>query len=66
MIAPLSHAENWDNVGLLLEPKKNQKIKKILLTIDTTALVVEEAIKNKVNLIISYHPILFDPTNSLL
>ena len=40
-IAPLNHAENWDNVGLLLEPKKNQKIKKILLTIDTTDQVVE-------------------------
>ena len=66
IIAPLKHAENWDNVGLLLEPKKNQKIKKILLTIDTTDLVVEEAIKNKVNLIISYHPILFDPKNSLI
>jgi len=65
-IAPLNHAEKWDNVGLLLEPKKNQKIKKILLTIDTTPLVIEEAIKNKVNLIISYHPILFNPINSLI
>ena len=41
IIAPLKHAENWDNVGLLLEPKKNQKIKKILLTVDTTDLVVD-------------------------
>ena len=28
--------------------------------------MVEEAIKNKVNLIISYHPILFDPKHSLI
>ena len=28
IIAPLSHAENWDNVGLLLEPKKIKKLRR--------------------------------------
>ena len=64
-IAPLELAAEWDNVGLLLEPKKNASIRRVLLSVDLTESVVEEAIDNKVNLIICYHPILFKPIQSL-
>lgn len=58
-IAPLGLAQGWDNVGLLVgDPAKS--IKKILIAIDTTMAVVEEAKKFKADLILSYHPIIWD------
>lgn len=60
-IAPLKLAESWDNVGLLVEPNRNKIINNILLTIDLTEDVVQEAIETKCELIISYHPNIFRP-----
>ena len=42
-IAPLELAEEWDNVGLLLCPSRKRTFRKILLTIDLTEPVLEEA-----------------------
>ena len=56
---PLGLAQDWDNVGLLIgDAQKN--VKKILLTIDITGEVVSEAKKLKTDLIISYHPVIWD------
>jgi len=58
-IAPLGLAQDWDNVGLLIgDPQKN--VKNILLTIDVTSDVVAEAKRLKADLIISYHPVIWD------
>nr|XP_018907516.1 PREDICTED: NIF3-like protein 1 isoform X1 [Bemisia tabaci]XP_018907517.1 PREDICTED: NIF3-like protein 1 isoform X1 [Bemisia tabaci]XP_018907518.1 PREDICTED: NIF3-like protein 1 isoform X1 [Bemisia tabaci] len=57
--APLSLAEPWDNVGLLLEPAELKPIETIFFTNDLTELVLEEAIEQSADLIISYHPPLF-------
>ncbi|KAL1490231.1 hypothetical protein ABEB36_012960 [Hypothenemus hampei] len=64
-IAPLSLAESWDNVGLLVEPDRNAKISSVLLTIDLTEDVVDEALKTGSQLIISYHPNIFRPLKSV-
>jgi dinuclear metal center YbgI/SA1388 family protein len=64
-IAPLHLAEEWDNVGLLINPLRPRNVKKILLTIDLTEAVADEAIATKVDLIVAYHPILFSPINRL-
>lgn len=64
-IAPLTLAEEWDNVGILINPLKPKKIKKILLTIDLTEAVADEAIAEKAELIMTYHPILFRPASRL-
>ena len=63
-IAPLSHAEEFDNVGLLVG-NPNEKVTNILVTLDTLEEVVEEAIKKKCNLIISFHPIIFSGLKKL-
>jgi len=56
---PPSLAQDWDNVGLLVgDPQKN--IKNILLTIDVTKNVVDEAKRLKTDLIVSYHPVIWD------
>ena len=57
-LAPLKYAEDFDNVGLLVGDK-NQKISGILVTLDTLEEVVDEAIENNCNLIVSFHPIIF-------
>lgn len=64
-LAPLSLAESWDNVGLLVEPSKSRPIKTILLTNDLTDAVMEEAEGLSCDLIISYHPPLFRPIKRL-
>ena len=64
-IAPLNYAEEWDNVGLLINPLRPRSVKKILLTIDLTEAVADEAIAGKADLIMTYHPILFQPVRRL-
>jgi dinuclear metal center YbgI/SA1388 family protein len=58
-IVPLKLALDWDNVGLLLGDP-NKKVDNILLTIDITNEVVAEAKKLKTDLILSYHPVIWD------
>ncbi len=57
--APLNYAESFDNVGLLIGDK-NSTVTGILVTLDTLEIVVEEAIAKKCNLIVSFHPIVFN------
>ncbi len=56
--APLAYAEEFDNTGLLVGDKRSE-VTGILVTLDTLESVVDEAIKEKCNLIVSFHPILF-------
>ncbi len=57
-IAPLQYQESYDNSGLLVGNPK-EKFQKALVTLDCTEEVVEEAINESCNLIISHHPIIF-------
>ena len=57
--APLELAEDFDNVGLILGDE-NVEVKKALITLDTLENIVDEAVENKCDLIISFHPIIFD------
>ena len=57
-LAPLSYAEDFDNVGLLVGDK-NQSVTGVLVTLDTLEAVVDEAVDNNCNLIVSFHPIIF-------
>jgi dinuclear metal center YbgI/SA1388 family protein len=58
-ITPLQLALDWDNVGILVGDK-NQNVKNLLLTIDITKDVLAEAKRSKTDLIISYHPVIWD------
>lgn len=63
--APLPHAESWDNVGLLVQPTRDATIERLLLTNDLTSTVVREASEKNVQLVVTYHPILFAATKRL-
>ncbi|KAG8785469.1 hypothetical protein FRC12_017538 [Ceratobasidium sp. 428] len=65
-IAPLRLAESWDNVGLLIEsPIIHPNRNRVLLTIDLTTAVAEEALSTSTSLIVSYHPPIFSGLKSL-
>jgi dinuclear metal center YbgI/SA1388 family protein len=62
---PLDLAYEWDNCGLQVGTLNN-KVEKVLITLDVTKKVVKEAIKNNVDLIISHHPLMFKPMKSVI
>ncbi|MBL8733529.1 MAG: Nif3-like dinuclear metal center hexameric protein [Planctomycetes bacterium] len=65
-IAPLELAAEWDNVGLLLQPHRQPPaVRRALLTIDLTEAVVAEAKKLGAQLVVSYHPPIFQPLKRL-
>ncbi len=57
-IAPIHLKEDFDNIGLLIG-NEEERINKILLALDITDEVIEEAIYENCNLIITHHPIIF-------
>ncbi len=57
-LAPTNLAEDWDNVGLLLGSKL-QDINRILVCLDVTNQVADEAVEKKADLIVSHHPLIF-------
>ena len=57
-IAPLCYQEKYDNSGLLVG-NKDEKIRGVLITLDCTEEVIDEAISQDCNLIIAHHPIIF-------
>lgn len=63
-LAPYETAEEWDNVGLLVGAPDTQ-VSRVLLALDITPAVVEEAHRMDAQLIISHHPVIFDPITAL-
>jgi dinuclear metal center YbgI/SA1388 family protein len=63
-IAPLALQENYDNSGLIIGDPGTE-VRGILITIDVTEAVVDEAIKLNANLIIVHHPIIFSGLKKL-
>lgn len=63
-MAPLHLAASWDNTGLILG-RRTTPIEGILLCIDLTDAVAEEAVASGVQAVVSYHPPLFQPISSL-
>jgi dinuclear metal center YbgI/SA1388 family protein len=59
-LAPLRLAESWDNVGLLVGDEADDLTPaRVLLTIDATVAVIDEAIEAECAAIVAYHPPLF-------
>ncbi len=57
-LAPLSLQESYDNAGLIIGDF-NAEIDTVLITLDVTEAVVEEAILKNAGLIVAHHPIVF-------
>ena len=63
-LAPLNYAEDFDNIGLLIG-NYSSKVTGILVTLDTLEETIDEAITKNCNLIISFHPIIFNGLKKL-
>ena len=57
-IAPKRLAEEWDNPGLLVGAW-NQDVSKILVCLDVSDAVIEQAIAKGADMIVSHHPLIF-------
>jgi len=63
-VAPPQYQEDYDNSGLMCG-SLNDSVKGVIITLDSTEEVVDEAINKKCNLVIAHHPIIFKAVKSL-
>ena len=63
-IAPPNLAEPWDNVGLLVGRSSNT-VKKLMVALDVSPEVVEQAVEHKVQMLVAHHPVIFDPIKKM-
>lgn len=63
-IAPLVYQESYDNSGLLVG-NENQPVSGVLICLDVTREVLEEAMVHHCNVIVSHHPIIFRALKSI-
>lgn len=62
--APFCTAMGFDNVGLLIGSRDMQS-KKVLLALDVTNSVIDEAVKKGAKIIVTHHPVIFNPLKKL-
>lgn len=61
---PLENAEDWDRPGLVTG-NPEQKITRVMLSVDVTREVVAEAIDANIDLLVAHHPFLLRGVNSI-
>lgn len=64
-LAPFSYASSWDNVGLQLGDP-DAAVRRVLVTLDVTPAVVQEARRKRCNAIIAHHPLIFHPLKKIV
>ena len=64
-IAPFDMAEAYDNAGLLLG-SMSAPAERILVALDATPAVIDEAIAHQAQLIVTHHPLMFHAAKNLL
>lgn len=63
-IAPFAIAEPWDNVGLLVGDQ-NREVTSILVGLDPTIRLLNEALERGADTLITHHPAIFKPIPSI-
>lgn len=61
---PLELAERWDNSGVQVSLNKSE-INTVLVALEVSNEVIEEAILNNVDMIITHHPLIFNKLSSI-
>lgn len=64
-IAPPSLAEDWDNAGLVVGTEQ-KSVKNVLVALDCTTAVADEAKARGCELVVAHHPLLFHSAKKLL
>ncbi|MBE5925009.1 MAG: Nif3-like dinuclear metal center hexameric protein [Lachnospiraceae bacterium] len=63
-LSPRKYACSWDNVGLLAG-RKNKKVSKVMVALDASYEVVNEAVTQGVDMLITHHPMIFSPLKQI-
>ncbi len=63
-LAPPDLAASWDNIGLQVGDRKS-KVNKVLVGLNPSLAVLNEAVSNRCNLIITHHPLIFNPLKKI-
>ena len=62
--APLSAKEEWDNTGLSVgDPSR--EISAVMLSLDCTEAVIDEAISRGAEMVVTHHPLIFSPLKQI-
>lgn len=59
-LSPLSYAEEWDHVGLLVG-RTDREVGRVMLALDASDAVIAQAVTEEANLLVTHHPLLFRP-----
>lgn len=57
-LSPTCYACDWDNVGLLVG-RQEKEVKKVMIALDASFEVVSLAVEEKVDMLITHHPMIF-------
>ena len=57
-LSPVSYAEDWDNVGLIVG-RRDKEVRKIYIAVDPTDEVIQKAVEVSADMIITHHPLIF-------
>lgn len=63
-LSPLSYAMEWDNCGLLCG-RREKEVNVVMLAVDATDDVIEQAVLQNVDMLITHHPMIFDKLNKI-
>lgn len=64
-LSPSSFAMDWDNSGFLVGDK-NAEVTRVLLALDATNEVIEEAVEKKADFLLTHHPMIFTPVKRVV
>ena len=62
---PEELSEEWDNDGIMCCPDDLAAVNRVLVTLDVTEEIVDYAIDNGFDLILSHHPLVFKPLRAI-
>ncbi len=63
-LAPLSYAADWDNCGMQID-LENPQVEKVLIALEITTAVIDEAVEKGVDMILCHHPLIFHPVRTV-
>lgn len=62
--APLSYAEGYDNPGFLVG-RRRQPVHTVMVAVDASESVIEQAVLQQADLLITHHPLIFHPLKKI-
>ncbi len=55
----------WDNDGLMCAPDPQREVRRVLVALDITGEVIDRAVREGYDVIVSHHPLIFSPLRAL-